>query len=136
MEFTTEREEPPKTPKTPKRQELMAMPELLHEDLTATIRQTAFDVHKYFRNGFLEKVYENSLAHRPAQDRDQTSGPFGVLGVFGGSFFSPALNRTVSTHGFGRRPEDYLPPFSKGGRGGFGVRVCRHRFRAKRTEYL
>ena len=39
-------------------------PELVHEELTGAIRQTAFDVHNYFGNGFLEKVYENALAHR------------------------------------------------------------------------
>ena len=38
--------------------------ELLHEDLTGKIRQTAYEVHRYFGNGFLEKVYENALAHR------------------------------------------------------------------------
>lgn len=32
--------------------------------LADIIRQTAFAVHRYFRNGFLEKVYENSLAGR------------------------------------------------------------------------
>jgi len=40
------------------------MAELLYEDLTAKIRQAAFDVHEYFRNGFLEKVYENALAYK------------------------------------------------------------------------
>ena len=38
--------------------------ELKHGELTGTVRQTAFEVHRYFRNGFLEKVYENALAHR------------------------------------------------------------------------
>lgn len=28
------------------------------------IRQTAYEVHVYFGTGFLEKVYENALAHR------------------------------------------------------------------------
>ncbi len=28
------------------------------------IRQTAFDLHGYLRNGHLEKVYENGMAHR------------------------------------------------------------------------
>jgi GxxExxY protein len=32
--------------------------------LADVIRQTGFEIHKYFGNGFLEKVYENSLAHR------------------------------------------------------------------------
>lgn len=39
-------------------------PDLLFEDLTAAIRQTAFEAHSYFGNGFLEKVYRNALAHR------------------------------------------------------------------------
>lgn len=28
------------------------------------IRQTSFDIHKYFRSGHLEKIYENPLTHR------------------------------------------------------------------------
>lgn len=28
------------------------------------IRQTAYDIHLYFGVGYLEKVYENALAHR------------------------------------------------------------------------
>lgn len=32
--------------------------------LTDTVRQTAFDVHRFFGPGHLEKVYENALAHR------------------------------------------------------------------------
>jgi GxxExxY protein len=28
------------------------------------IRQTAFAIHKYHRNGHLEKIYQNALAHR------------------------------------------------------------------------
>lgn len=32
--------------------------------LADTIRETAFETHKYFKNGFLEKVYENSLRNR------------------------------------------------------------------------
>jgi len=38
--------------------------ELIHEELTAVIRQTAFEIHRYFGPGFLEKVYENALANR------------------------------------------------------------------------
>ena len=33
-------------------------------DLCDRIRQTAFDLHGYLRNGNLEKVYENGMAHR------------------------------------------------------------------------
>ena len=39
-------------------------PELVHEEPTGRIRQTAFEVHRYFGHGFLEKVYERSLANR------------------------------------------------------------------------
>lgn len=28
------------------------------------VRQTAFDLHSYLRNGHLEKVYENGMVHR------------------------------------------------------------------------
>src|SRR3990172_9381556 len=28
------------------------------------VRQTGYEVHRYFRHGFLEKVYENALVHR------------------------------------------------------------------------
>jgi GxxExxY protein len=28
------------------------------------IRQTSFESHRYLRNGFVEKIYENALAHR------------------------------------------------------------------------
>jgi GxxExxY protein len=54
----------PKTPKRRRAVSIDARPELLEEELTGTIRQTAYDVHRYFGNGFLEKVYENALAHR------------------------------------------------------------------------
>jgi len=33
-------------------------------ELCDIIRQTSFDLHKFLRNGHLEKVYENGLAHR------------------------------------------------------------------------
>jgi len=32
--------------------------------LTDTVRQTAFEIHRYFGPGHLEKVYENALANR------------------------------------------------------------------------
>lgn len=38
--------------------------ELIHGQLTGDIRQVAFEIHRYFGYGFLEKVYENRLAHR------------------------------------------------------------------------
>lgn len=34
------------------------------QTLTDTIRQTAYELHTYLRNGLLEKVYENGLANR------------------------------------------------------------------------
>ncbi len=40
------------------------MTELLYSDLTEKIRQAAFEVHQYFGNGFLEKVYENTLEYK------------------------------------------------------------------------
>lgn len=33
-------------------------------DLCDIVRETSFSIHKYHRNGHLEKVYENALAHR------------------------------------------------------------------------
>jgi GxxExxY protein len=32
--------------------------------LCDVVRQTSFDIHVYLKNGHLEKVYENALAHR------------------------------------------------------------------------
>ena len=32
--------------------------------LCDVIRQTSFEIHKFFRSGHLEKIYENALAHR------------------------------------------------------------------------
>ena len=40
------------------------MTDLLYSDITGKIRQAAFEVHLYFGNGFLEKVYENALAYK------------------------------------------------------------------------
>ena len=34
------------------------------QKLIDSIRQTGFETHVYFKNGYLEKVYENSLANR------------------------------------------------------------------------
>jgi GxxExxY protein len=34
------------------------------QELIDIIRQTGFETHVYFKNGYLEKVYENSLANR------------------------------------------------------------------------
>ena len=32
--------------------------------LTDVVRQTSYDIHRYFGHGHFEKVYENALAHR------------------------------------------------------------------------
>jgi GxxExxY protein len=32
--------------------------------LTDVVRQTSFEIRRYFRSGFTEKIYENALAHR------------------------------------------------------------------------
>jgi GxxExxY protein len=32
--------------------------------LCDVIRETSFEIHKYFRSGHLEKIYENALTHR------------------------------------------------------------------------
>lgn len=34
------------------------------QELADVVRQTGFESHVYFKNGYLEKVYENSLANR------------------------------------------------------------------------
>ena len=36
-------------------------------ELCDTVRETSFAIHKYHRNGHLEKVYENALAYRLAK---------------------------------------------------------------------
>lgn len=33
-------------------------------ELCDIVRETSFEIHKYHRNGHLEKIYENALAHR------------------------------------------------------------------------
>ena len=32
--------------------------------LSDVIRETSYEIHKYLRSGFTEKIYENALAHR------------------------------------------------------------------------
>jgi GxxExxY protein len=34
------------------------------KQLCDTIRETSFEIHRYHRNGHLEKIYENALFHR------------------------------------------------------------------------
>lgn len=33
-------------------------------ELCDVVRETSFSIHRYHRNGHLEKIYENALAHR------------------------------------------------------------------------
>lgn len=33
-------------------------------ELCDVVRETSFSIHRYFRSGHLEKVYENALIHR------------------------------------------------------------------------
>jgi len=33
-------------------------------ELCDIVRETSFAIHCYHRNGYLEKIYENALAHR------------------------------------------------------------------------
>ena len=40
----------------------MLTPEL--KQLCDTVRETSFSIHRYLRNGHLEKVYQNALVHR------------------------------------------------------------------------
>ncbi len=35
-----------------------------HKRLCDTIRETSFAIHRYHRNGHLEKIYQNALVHR------------------------------------------------------------------------
>lgn len=46
----------------------MATGKLLSDEemlrLCDVIRQTAYEIHEYLKNGYLEKVYENALVHR------------------------------------------------------------------------
>ncbi|MEM8866963.1 MAG: GxxExxY protein [Verrucomicrobiota bacterium] len=34
------------------------------QEVVDLVRQTRFETHVYFKNGFLEKVYENALSNR------------------------------------------------------------------------
>ena len=60
-------------------------------DLCDVIRTTSFDIHKYLRSGFTEKIYENALVHRlrqkgvvveqqqPMRVFDEDGTPLGLL---------------------------------------------------------
>jgi len=59
--------------------------------LCDVIRTTSFDIHKYLRSGFTEKIYENALVHRlrqkgmvveqqqPMRVFDEDGTPLGLL---------------------------------------------------------
>ena len=50
--------------------------QLVHEELTGLVRQTAFETHVYFGRGFLEKVSDEHVAQvllRPAYSKDGTT---------------------------------------------------------------
>ncbi|MFU8847583.1 MAG: GxxExxY protein [Opitutales bacterium] len=34
------------------------------QEIIDTVRQTSYETHVFFKNGYLEKVYENALANR------------------------------------------------------------------------
>ena len=71
------------------------MGELLYKDLTGKIRQAAYEVHKYFGNGFLEKVYENALVHelrkRGLQVLQQVAIKVHYDGIVVGEYFADVL---------------------------------------------
>jgi hypothetical protein len=54
---------PQKGSKTAKKKGILqSMTDMMQ--LCNQIRETAFEIHKYLRNGHLEKIYENALFHR------------------------------------------------------------------------
>ncbi len=46
--------------------------------LVETVRETSFALHKYHRNGHLEKIYENGLAHRLRKQGHQVTQQFPI----------------------------------------------------------
>jgi GxxExxY protein len=58
---------------------MLAKRETINE-LCDVVRETSFAIHKYHRNGHLEKVYENALVHRPRKQglRVQQQHPLNV----------------------------------------------------------
>jgi GxxExxY protein len=51
------------TKNTKRRKKMQKKWESINE-LCDIVRETSFAIHKYHRNGHLEKIYENALAHR------------------------------------------------------------------------
>lgn len=68
---------------------------MLHEDITGTIIRAFYDVYNTLGYGFLEKVYENSLAHLLRQRGliVQQQAPISVqfYGVIVGEYFADLL---------------------------------------------
>ena len=69
----------------------MLTPEL--KQLCDTVRETSFSIHRYLRNGHLEKVYQNALVHRLCKRglRIQPKHPLNVYdedGTLLGEFFA------------------------------------------------
>jgi GxxExxY protein len=69
----------------------MLTPEL--KQLCDTVRETSFSIHRYLRNGHLEKVYQNALVHRLCKQglRIQPKHPLNVYdedGTLLGEFFA------------------------------------------------
>jgi GxxExxY protein len=63
------------------------------KQLCDTIRETSFAIHCYLRNGHLEKIYENALAHRLEKKniKVEKQHPLSVYdedGVLLGDFFA------------------------------------------------
>ena len=48
------------------------------KELCDRVRQTAYDIHVYHATGYLEKVYENALAHRLEKQRLQFQRHFPI----------------------------------------------------------
>ena len=47
-------------------------------ELCDVVRETSFSIHRYFRSGHLEKVYENSLVHRLRKQGVQVEQQFAL----------------------------------------------------------
>lgn len=63
------------------------------QEIVDVVRQTGYETHVYFKNGYLEKVYENALANRLRKKglRVITQHPMKVLdedGTTVGEYFS------------------------------------------------
>lgn len=92
---TSERNEN-ETPKSSEIHRNNIVKKLLYQEITKDIRQGAYEVHKYFGSGFLEKVYENALAYKIRQSgySCQQQAPIKVFfenNVIVGEYFADIL---------------------------------------------